>query len=95
MVTARFKVGRVTLYTPTDPAEFAEKIKTDLPKDEYGASAEIEMVPDYAGGKNKEWSSATPSGVIRMTVSNHGALRQLVSGKPGKSFDVTLEASDE
>lgn len=94
MVTARFKVGRVTLFNPTDPAEFAKVIAEDLEEGQYGASAEIEMVPDYAGGRNKAWSNATPSGVIRMTVTNHAALRQLTQGQ-NPSVNVTFEVNPE
>lgn len=67
MVTARFKVTRVTPHG-------AETIE-----DAY--AAEVEMTPDYADGENADWASATPSGVFRMTVSNKGALEQLKQGK--------------
>lgn len=66
MVTARFRVSRVTPLG-------AETI-------EEGWGAEIEMTPDYAGGANHEWSEATPSGVCRLTVTNKAAVEKLPQG---------------
>lgn len=43
---------------------------------EMGWATEIEMVPDYAHGRNKEWAAATPAGMIRMTVRNTVAVDQ-------------------
>src|SRR5882757_6830945 len=78
-VTAKFKVQRVTPMSQI-------KGKDGSMKD----SAEVEMVPDYAGDRNKDWSEYTPSGVIRMYV-NGPALQQLTVGQ---AFTVTFEAED-
>jgi hypothetical protein len=51
-------------------------------------ATEIEMVPDYADGRNKEWAEATPAGIIRLTVKNALAAEQF---KPGQAFLVTFE----
>ena len=91
MVTARFKVGRVTLYNPTDPAEFAAKINDPATKiGEVGA--EIEMVPDYAQGANAEWAYASPSGVFRITVANPAALRHMT--QQGSHVHIEMTFSD-
>jgi hypothetical protein len=66
MVTARFKVSRVTPLG-------AETI-------EDAWAVEVEMTPDYAGGANKEWSEATPSGVCRLTITNKAAVEKLPLG---------------
>lgn len=79
-VSAKFKVSRVTpmsSFGGRTPGEIVE-------------SAEIEMTPDYAGDRNKDWSYYTPSGVIRMNV-NGPALEQLTLGQ---AFTVTFEATD-
>lgn len=80
-VTAKFKVQRVTpmsSFGGRTPGEIVE-------------SAEVELVPDYAGDRNKEWSYYTPSGVIRMNV-NGPALKQF---EQGKAFTITFEESEE
>lgn len=41
---------------------------------------EVTLTPDYGDGKNSEWATATPSGVIRMTITNPSALEQLENG---------------
>jgi hypothetical protein len=66
MVTARFKVSKVT--------PFGDDVETAW-------ATEVEMTPDYADGKNKEWNDKTPSGVFRMTITNKAALEQLPQGK--------------
>lgn len=53
-------------------------------------ASEIEMTPDYAGDRNKEWSYYTPSGVIRMNV-NGPALQVMTLGK---AFTVTFEPEE-
>jgi hypothetical protein len=45
-------------------------------------ATEIEMVPDYAEGRNKEWEAATPAGMIRMTIKNELAAKQFKEGQP-------------
>lgn len=66
MVTARFKVSRVT------------PLGAETIEDAY--AVEVEMTPDYAGGANHEWSEATPSGVCRLTITNKAAVEQLPLG---------------
>lgn len=53
--------------------------------------AEVELVPDYAQGKNSDWSKYTPSGVIRMSITNLAALEQFTVGK---AFTVTFDPED-
>lgn len=65
MVTARFKVSR---HTP-----WGDKDKP--------STVEVEMTPDYAEGRNKEWSVATPAGVCRLTITNLAAIEQLPEGQ--------------
>lgn len=79
-ISAKFKVQRVT-----PQSSFGGR------NGEIVESAEIEMVPDYAGDRNKEWSYYTPSGVIRMNV-NGPALEQLTVGR---AFTVMFEPEDE
>jgi hypothetical protein len=67
MVTARFRISRVT------------PMGADNMDDAY--AAEVEMTPDYAGGANHQWSQATPSGMMRLTITNKDALAQLPHGK--------------
>ena len=43
---------------------------------DMGWATEVEMVPDYAHGRNKEWAAATPAGMIRMTIKNSVATDQ-------------------
>lgn len=66
MVTARFKVSRVT------------PMGADTVEDAW--ATEIEMTPDYANGANHEWSEATPSGMCRLTVTNKAAIEKLPLG---------------
>jgi hypothetical protein len=44
---------------------------------------EVEMTPDYAGGANKDWSLATPSGMCRLIIDPEktDALSQLPLGQ--------------
>ena len=69
MVTARFKVSRVSPMGSED-APWAY---------------EVELTPDYAGGANKEWSEATPSGMCRLTITNMAAVEQF---KLGQAFEL-------
>jgi hypothetical protein len=66
MVTARFKVSRVS---PMGDAE-------------NPWAYEVELTPDYANGANKDWSEATPSGMCRLTITNKAAVAQFVLGTP-------------
>lgn len=65
-VTARFRVTRLTTWGP---------------RDGEWRNAEVEMTPDYADGRNKEWSEATPSGVCRLTVKREVAERHFPDGR--------------
>lgn len=76
-VSAKFKVQRVTPQSPITG-------KDGTLKD----AAEVELVPDYAEGRNKDWAEYTPSGVIRLNV-NGPALTQFVAGT---AFTITFEA---
>jgi len=58
----------------------------------YTYATEIEMTPDYAEGRNKEWADATPSGMIRMTVKNELAAEQF---KENASVHVLFEFPDD
>lgn len=69
-VTAKFKVSRLTPYGAFEVKD--GKISGDC------TMAEVELTPDYAEGRNKAWSEATPSGVIRLTITNPAALEQFV-----------------
>lgn len=75
-VNAKFKVQRVTPQSTHDGSTLAE----------------VEMVPDYAGGRNTDWSKWTPSGVIRMNVTNPAALEQF---QVGSAFTVTFEPTQD
>jgi hypothetical protein len=66
MVTARFKVSRVS---PMGDAE-------------NPWAYEVELTPDYANGANKDWSEATPSGMCRLTITNKAAVEHFVLGTP-------------
>jgi hypothetical protein len=78
-VTAKFKVRKVT-----PQSNIAGR------NGELVSSAEVEMVPDYAEGRNKDWAYYTPSGVIRMNV-NGPALEVM---REGQAFTVTFEPED-
>lgn len=69
-VSARFKVSRIT------PFGGAYETDADGVLDPACEMAEIELTPDYAGGRNAEWAKATPAGVIRLTITNQAALAQ-------------------
>lgn len=49
---------------------------------------EVELTPDYAGGKNAEWAEATPAGMIRLTIKNELAAEQFTEGA---SYTVTFQ----
>lgn len=70
------------------------KFKVQSITDNAGYQAdEVLLVPDYAGGKNSEWASATPSGTIRMHIGRDTAARQQFV--QGRAFTVTFEAENE
>jgi len=55
-------------------------------------ATEVELTPDYAEGRNKEWAAATPSGMIRMTIKNDVAAEVFQQGQP---FTVVFEADSK
>jgi hypothetical protein len=84
-VTAKFKVARKVPLGPTFDAETKE----------WSGEAwawEVEMTPDYAEGRNKDWAAATPAGMIRLTIKNELAAEQF---QPGDAYTITFEKSDE
>jgi hypothetical protein len=83
MVTARFKVTRVTPQGVTE-----EEIEAGKKPYAY----EVEMTPDYAGGRNKQWAEATPQGVCRLLITNLAAVDALPLGS---SQHVTFATVDE
>ena len=75
-VTARFKVSKITPAYGEDP---------DQPH-----RGEVEMTPDYAGGKNAEWSEATPNGVFRLGITNADAFKRF---ELGAEVAITMEVT--
>lgn len=64
-------------------AKFKVNRKTDMKW-----AHEVELTPDYADGRNKEWASATPAGMIRLTIKNELAAEQF---EVNKGYTVTFE----
>jgi hypothetical protein len=83
-VSAKFKVSRITPYGPFEIKD--GKLSGDC------EMAEVELTPDYAQGRNAEWSKATPAGVIRMTITNPAALEQFGLND---AFTVLFEKEEE
>lgn len=54
-------------------------------RNEMDWATEVELTPDYAQGKNADWASATPAGMIRLTIKNELAAEQF---KQGQTVDV-------
>lgn len=68
------------------------KVQSTVPQD-YGdgtSGAQLTLVPDYANGRNKEWSKWTPAGCINMNVKNPVAEQFTI----GRAFTVTFEPED-
>ncbi len=57
-------------------------------KSDMNWAHEIELVPDYAQGRNSEWAEATPAGMIRLTIKNALAAEQF---HEGAAYTVTFE----
>jgi hypothetical protein len=85
-VTAKFEVARKIPLGPTFDAE------TGTWSDQPPWAWEVEMTPDYAEGRNKDWAAATPAGMIRLTIKNELAAEQM---QPGDPYTITFEKSDE
>ncbi len=56
-------------------AKFKVARKTDM-----NWAHEVELTPDYAEGRNKEWAEATPAGMIRLTIKNELAAKEFTEG---------------
>lgn len=65
-------------------AKFRVARKTDM-----NWAHEVELVPDYGEGRNKEWAEATPAGMIRLTIKNELAAEQF---DVGGTYTVTFES---
>jgi hypothetical protein len=67
---------------------------------DMGWGTEIEMVPDYANGRNKEWATSTPAGMIRMTIKNDLAAEVFKKdidengSQTGKAFTILFEPEE-
>lgn len=83
-VSARFKVSRIT---PNNVKSFDD----DGNPLEY-EQAEVEMTPDYADGKNKEWSRWTPAGVFRLQIKEPLASE---SFELGQSVEIVISPVTE
>ena len=57
-------------------------------KSDMGWAHEVELVPDYAQGRNAEWAEATPAGMIRLTIKNELAAEQFAEGE---AYTATFE----
>lgn len=64
-------------------AKFKVARKTDM-----SWAHEVELTPDYAEGRNKEWAEATPAGMIRLTIKNELAAKEFTEGA---AYTVTFE----
>jgi hypothetical protein len=71
------------------PVSAKFKVARVIPSD---WATEVEMTPDYAQGRNKEWSEATPSGTIRLTITNKAAIDQFPQGS---AQTVTFEKTED
>ena len=80
-VSARFFVSRLTkLAASVQPAGYA----TPVPW------CEVELYPAVRGPENKAWASATPSGVIKMTIGNPAAAK-FFEDHLGKDVAITFD----
>lgn len=76
-VAAKFYVAEVRLWPSQTPGE----------------SGEVLMRPVTRGEENKAWSSATPSGEIKMTISNPPAFKWFM-GRLGKEVSISFTDFD-
>lgn len=56
------------------------------------STGEVELTPDYAQGRNTDWASATPAGVIRMTITRPEVFERFAIGQ---AFTVIFEENEE
>lgn len=84
-VTAKFKVGKLTPWN-------GEIVDGRIVAEDGKPTGEVELVPDYAGGRNAEWASATPAGVLRLSITNPPALAYFELGAP---YTLTVEREEE
>jgi hypothetical protein len=61
-------------------------------RNDMGWATEVELTPDYADGRNKEWAEATPAGMCRMTIKNELAAKQFRENQP---VTLTFSFDDE
>lgn len=61
-------------------------------KSEMGWGTEVEFTPDYAQGRNAEWASATPAGMLRLTITNEAAANYF---NEGDAVTLTLEKEEQ
>lgn len=85
-VTAKFKVARKIPLGPTFDVE------TSTWSDQPPWAWEIELVPDYAEGRNADWAAATPAGMIRLTIKNELAAEQF---QAGDAYDIVFTKATE
>lgn len=84
---------RVPLLT-TDPGRETMQITAKVTcsaKQESGNQTSLSFVPDYADGRNKEWSLYTPSLSLSMTVKNEVA----ANFEQGKPYTLTFEPTED
>jgi hypothetical protein len=86
-VTAKFKVSRLTPMS----YEGETTVSPEGVLQGKVSTVEVELTPDYAQGRNAAWSAATPSGVIRMTITKPEAFSQFVVGR---AYTITFERED-
>lgn len=55
-------------------------------------ATEVELTPDYAEGRNKEWAEATPAEMIRLTIKNALAAEHFT---PNQAVDVLFTFPEE
>lgn len=80
-VTAKFKVARKSPLGVTYDKDGAVLDGTPW-------AHEVELTPDYAEGRNKQWAEATPAGMVRLTIKNELAAEQFTVGA---AYTVTFE----
>jgi len=64
---------------------------------EYGPgeepTARVRLSPSYKDGRNAEWSKATPSASMEMTVTNQDAIKKFDAWRAGSTdLHITIDA---